>query len=143
MLRRLFHFWERRLASQDTNRTPLPFDLGLEWVPDWGSAGDGDNPAAHLRAELQRALENSDQFFSYSPVKEFILEGNLLRFRSPYLSADETNNVAQAQYFPAKVKRTGGGGPAAMERRPARARESLPPAEFFRACRSSHEPALS
>ena len=62
MLRRLFHFWERRLASRDTNRTPLPFDLGLEWVPDWGSAGDGDNPAAHLRAELQRALENSDQF---------------------------------------------------------------------------------
>ena len=102
MLRRLFHFWERRLASRDTNRTPLPFDLGLEWVPDWGSAGDGDNPAAHLRAELQRALENSDQFFSYSPVKEFVLEGNLLRFRSPYLSADEANNVAQAQYFPAK-----------------------------------------
>ena len=102
MLRRLFHFWERRLASRDTNRTPLPFDLGLEWVPDWGSAGDSDNPAAHLRAELQRALENSDQFFSYSPVKEFVLEGNLLRFRSPYLSADEANNVAQAQYFPAK-----------------------------------------
>ncbi|MCH7979522.1 MAG: abhydrolase domain-containing 18 [Acidobacteria bacterium] len=104
MLRRLFHFWEKRLALRDTNRRLLPFDLGVEWVPEWGSGGDGDNPAAHLRAELQRALDHSDQFFSYSPVKDFTLADHLLRFRSPVASAYESNNVAQARYFPADSK---------------------------------------
>ena len=47
MLTRLFHAWERRLATVDTNRVVRPFDWGLDWL---GIDSDCPHPLERVKA---------------------------------------------------------------------------------------------
>jgi dienelactone hydrolase len=98
--------WENRLCSSATNRVVRPFEWGLEWAEDWPCtrryAKNGHDPLGYLRLLNRVAIERSDEFFDYRPPVDFHLEGNLLRFTSPVATPYQENNLAHAQWFPAR-----------------------------------------
>jgi len=101
--------WENHLAFRSNNRVVRHFDWGLEWAHHWPISRDcpqnGHAPEEYVRLMNRLAIENSDRFFSYVPPREFQLEGNLLRFRSPVETPYQENNIVHAQWFPAKSER--------------------------------------
>lgn len=93
--------WESRLADADQNRTPLPFEWGLDWLdlPDVTSA-----PGDSLLNYSRKNAAESDRFFEHRPVP-FELIGTSLRFPSQLSTPHLENNTAWAEYFPsAKAK---------------------------------------
>jgi dienelactone hydrolase len=101
--------WENHLAFRSSNRVVRHFDWGLEWARNWPISLDapqnGHAPEDYVRLMNRLAIENSDRFFSYRPPREFQLEGNLLRFRSPVETPYQENNIVHAQWFPAKSEK--------------------------------------
>ena len=116
--------WETRLTTRDTNRVVRPLDWGVEWTEGWpcrdGIRSHGD-PEQLLVALNRRILQSSDDFFSYRTPVDFRLErqgtesnGNRtrhrkthrsLRFTSPIETPFPENNLANAQWFPARGRR--------------------------------------
>lgn len=90
MLARLFHAWEHRLATVDTNRVVRPFEWGLDWL---GLDGDGGDPLASVQTWAREALADSDRFYDTPPVDTFERRGDELRFPSvlstPYPENDQ------------------------------------------------------
>jgi hypothetical protein len=105
---RWMYDWENRLCLRATNRVVRPFEWGLEWTGDWPCAKrlprNGHTPHAYLKELNNAALESSDEFFSYSPPRDFALEGKFLRFTSAVRTPHPANNVVHAQWFPATEK---------------------------------------
>jgi len=97
MLQRVFHSWERRLASATTDRVVRDFDWGRDWVP-----GDTD-----LREWVSAVMEDTDRFFTPPPTTEYSLgepsaEGDrLLSFPSAFPTPHEQNNTVYCRYFQA------------------------------------------
>lgn len=99
MLARVFHRWERRLASADNNRIVRPFDWGIEWIDDL-AAHDGGDLVERFGAWALKAVEESDRFFSLPPCNEYILQGQQLSFPSAVVTPHPANNTVRARYFP-------------------------------------------
>jgi len=97
MLKKVFHTWERRLASAAENRTVRPFDWGTEWIPELGSDG---SEASRLLEWATRALGASDAFFSAGENTTYRLDGDRLTFTSAVVTPHEENNRVSARYFP-------------------------------------------
>ena len=99
MLKRVFHTWERRLASAAENRTVRPFEWGTEWIPDLGSHG---SEASRLLDWSARALRESDNFFAVRDDTTYRLDGDRLTFTSAVVTPHAENNRVTARYFPDK-----------------------------------------
>lgn len=95
--------WERKLATRDTNRVVRPFEWGTEWLhrvgfPDCPADANGTSRECVARFAAE-ALEDSDRFYSYSPVGDYRLDGGLLTFTSPVRSFDAKNDRVHAMWF--------------------------------------------
>lgn len=103
---RFINSWEERLCNRATNRVVREFDWGLEWTRAWPPAlmypRNGHGSFDYLRKLNEIAIANSDDFFAYRSPRDFALDGNMLRFTSPVGTPYEANNIAHAQWFPAK-----------------------------------------
>ena len=98
MLTRAFHRWERRLASSANNRTPRPFEWGLDWLDDQRlPAGD---PRHALQAWGESTVGRSDDFYRVEPADDYALNGDRLTFTSAIETPHEANNTVVARYFP-------------------------------------------
>jgi dienelactone hydrolase len=105
MLQALFHAWERRLASESTNRVVRPFDWGLDWMP-----ADGRRPGAVPREALSgwiaEVMADTDAFYSVAPTAEYHvapLPGGerLVTFPSALETPHAANNTVSCRLFPA------------------------------------------
>jgi hypothetical protein len=87
--------WEARLADLDQNRTPFPFEWGLDWlgVPE----SDGGGQALARFNQIHAAA--SDRFFAHQPAA-FELKGSTLTFPSQLVTPHPENNTVWAEYFP-------------------------------------------
>jgi hypothetical protein len=98
--------WENALCSRATDRVVRPFEYGLEWAQNWSCATDfrrnGHAPAEYIAEVNRRAIENSEQFFSYTRPRDFELCENWLQFTSPVISPVLENNRVRALWFPAR-----------------------------------------
>ena len=98
MLSRIFFHWERNLSKRDTNRKVLPFEWGLEFIPDELKF---QNPQLSLLAFARRAVAESDAYHSYNRVRDWRLEKLHLAFTSPLTTIYPKNNTVHARYYPA------------------------------------------
>ncbi len=100
--------WENKLCFRTTNRVVRPFDWGLDWAANWPPAQryakNGHDPEGYLRALNRIAIEDSDEFFGYTPPTDFRLDERMLRFTSPVHTPYAENNTVHAQWFPAQEK---------------------------------------
>jgi len=121
MIESLFHRWERRLASADTDRVVRPFSWGLDWIPGrerWPGAGPGEVVANFADG----ALADSDAFFDAPPTSDYRWldrEGasgdgaRTLAFPSAIATPHPENNIVYGRYFPARASRRHSSGAAA------------------------------
>jgi hypothetical protein len=98
--------WERKLATRDTNRVVRPFDWGTDWLhkvgfPDCPADANG-NSAACVSSFVSGALQDSDRFYSYAPVRDYQLRDGRLTFTSPVVSGYPENDAMNALWFPAE-----------------------------------------
>ena len=91
--------WERKLATRDTNRVVRPFEWGLDWLGIQPEAGE--DAASALSAWAADRLADSDDLYSYEPVRDYELENSLLTFTSAVTSPYPENNRVHALWFPA------------------------------------------
>jgi hypothetical protein len=101
--------WERKLATRDTNRVVRPFEWGTEWLasvgfPPFPAEANGDR-AASVSRFVTEALDDSDRFYSYAPVRDYQLKEGRLTFTSPVRSLCPENDTAHALWFPAPKDR--------------------------------------
>jgi hypothetical protein len=103
VIARIFHGWERRLASASTNRVARPFEWGLDWL------ADQDVPRGEPRRALQEwgeaTLRRSDAFYAASPATDYSLDGDILTFTSAFETPHPGNNIVRARYFPDRSAR--------------------------------------
>lgn len=98
MIARVFHGWERRLASADNNRIVRPFEWGAEWIDDLAREATAD-PAGAIAAWASQAVMESERFFHLPPCQDFALEGDLLTFPSAVATPHPVNNLVRARCF--------------------------------------------
>ena len=102
MLSRVFHAWERRLASKADDRVVRPFEWGLDWI-DADGRSPGTAPDAALAGWVANALGDSDRFFAIPPVSEYRFSaaagGGVLQFPSALRTPHPENNTVYARYF--------------------------------------------
>jgi hypothetical protein len=96
MLTRLFHAWERRLATVDTNRVVRPFDWGLDWL---GVEADSAHPLDRVKAFAAEALAESDRFFETPATDAFERRGDELLFPSALSTPYPENDLVHARLF--------------------------------------------
>jgi dienelactone hydrolase len=115
MIERLFHGWERRLASvSTTDRVVRPFEWGLEWLPrnGHGPAAGAEERFAHYVDEVMR---DTDAFFTPPPTADYLFtpapaglrrggEAGTLTFPSALTTPHPENNTVHGRYFPATPK---------------------------------------
>lgn len=98
--------WEQRLAMGATNRVVRPFEWGLEWTSGWPAAKlhprDGHQPEDYLSLLNDASVKRSDEFYGYTPPRDFQLSKGLLRFTSAVSTPHPENNTVHAQWFPAR-----------------------------------------
>ena len=111
MLRHVIHRWERKLSRRDANRMAIPFDWGLDYLgehigtpPQRRSQGNGRAARDLLFALNERALSESDHFFTAPPVTDFVFDGEWLSFPSHVRSPYARNNIVHARYFPVTAR---------------------------------------
>lgn len=95
MIAPLFSAWERRLASVDTDRVVRPFEWGLDWL-DLPATPD---PITSLQAFADRAVADSDTFFSEPTRPRFDRDGDTVRFESVLETPYAVNNTVVARVF--------------------------------------------
>lgn len=106
MIRPIFHAWERRLASVDTNRLVRPFEWGLDWI-DLDSATV--DPKTRALAWASETVNASDPFFA-APVLDasaYERHGDDLRFPSAIVTPSEINNMVSVRVIEARQRRAG------------------------------------
>ena len=104
MIRPIFHAWERRLASVDTNRHVRPFEWGLDWIDLDPAAPD---PRAAALAWARQTTATSDRFFSAPPLEAggFERRGDELRFPSAIVTPSDPNNTVVVRVIEARKRR--------------------------------------
>lgn len=103
MIARLFHGWERRLASVTTDRVVRPFEWGLDWL-DLASPGSAE-PGSTMRAWAGEAARDSDRFFHVDPAPEYAFDGHTVSFESGVVTPHPENNTVRARFFRARDDR--------------------------------------
>lgn len=98
MISRLFHAWERRLASVTTDRIVREFDWGLDWIDE--QHGAGPSPHDRLQEWSTSILDDSERFFHTPPTDEYELQDSVLRFPSHLETPHPENNTVYGRYFP-------------------------------------------
>jgi hypothetical protein len=104
VIRPIFHAWERRLASVDTNRHVRPFEWGLDWIDLDPAAPD---PRAAALAWARQTTAASDRFFSAPPLEAggFERRGDELRFPSAIVTPSDPNNTVVVRVIEARKRR--------------------------------------
>ena len=97
LIARVFHGWERRLASAAGDRVVRPFEWGCEWV---GAFETGVSDEQRLEQWAAGALADSDRFFAIEPCDTYELRGNHLTFPSAVETPHVENNRVHARFFP-------------------------------------------
>jgi hypothetical protein len=109
MLKRLFHRWERSLASVDNNRVVRPFEWGAEWLTGDGRAPDGD-PETYVREYVERVMHDADAWYAVdaagvygtAPLPADARSGErMITFASAITTPHPENNRVYLRYFPA------------------------------------------
>src|SRR5205085_12215554 len=133
MLRHVIHRWERKLSRRDANRMAIPFDWGLDYLgehigtpPQRRSQGNGRAARDLLFALNERALSESDHFFTAPPVTDFAFDGEWLTFPSHVRSPYAKNNTVHARYFPVTARGNQDAAASEVERARRRAVVVLP-----------------
>ena len=103
MISRLFHGWERRLASSATNRVTRPFEWGLEWLADQ-HLPPGD-PGRVLQDWGESTIARGEEFYAVTPADDAALSGDILTFTSGMETPYPENNTVRARYFPDRSPR--------------------------------------
>ena len=98
MIARLFHSWERQLASVTTDRVVREFDWGLDWIDATASSTSAQDS---LREWSTNIMVDTDQFFYTPPTDQYQLRGSFLTFPSHFQTPHSENNTVHARYFPA------------------------------------------
>ena len=98
MIARVFHRWERRLASGATDRVARPFEWGLEWLA--GEPNHAGDPRRALQEWGEAAIARSDDFYAVTPAADYALHRNELTFTSAIETPHAGNNLVRARYFP-------------------------------------------
>jgi hypothetical protein len=100
VIARVFHQWERRLASADNNRTVRPFEWGLEWLQGL-ELDDPDPPHGRFASWADASVADSDAFFALEPASDsdFMLDGDRLTFPSAVTTPHPENNTVRCRYF--------------------------------------------
>jgi hypothetical protein len=104
MISRLFHAWERRLATVDTNRVVRPFDWGLDWL---GFEPDDDAPLERIGAWTREALAESERFYEAPPADAYERRGDELRFPSALATPYPENDLVRVGLFEPREHRPG------------------------------------
>lgn len=104
MIGRVFHAWESRLASVDTNRVVRPFEWGEDWL---GLPPAPADPAAALRSWVAGAMADTDALFAEARGDTFERTGDTLRFPSAVVTPEPVNNTVVVRIFPADPRRAG------------------------------------
>jgi hypothetical protein len=98
VIARVFHNWERRLASIATDRLARPFEWGTEWLADQPlPAGD---PRHALQAWGEATIARGGAFYHADPADDYSLDGEVLTFTSAVRTPHPENNIVRARYFP-------------------------------------------
>jgi len=98
----LFHNWERRLATVDTNRVVRPFEWGTDWL---GLDSDGSDSESRVLAWAGNAMAATDRFYTAPAADDYEVRGDVLRFASPLVTPYPENNVVSVGLFPALERR--------------------------------------
>jgi hypothetical protein len=99
VLSRVFHHWERHLASATPDRVVRPFEWGTEWLDDAASTA----PASEVDRLERWAASNvaqSERFFALEPCSTYQLRGDRLSFPSAVRTPHPDNNAVRARFFP-------------------------------------------
>ena len=106
MLKKVIHNWELKLSQKDKNRIVRPFDWGIEhlshaFAPSTDAhanaaryGGEPSDARAIIAEFNNRVIADSHQFFAAPAVRDFSLEGDLLKFTSAVRTPYEQNNTA-------------------------------------------------
>jgi dienelactone hydrolase len=121
VVEKLFHAWERRLASVTKNRVVRPFEWGLDWTPPNGHGPD-THPSSVLKKWVAEIMADTDAFFTPAPSGTCELApgpretGRALTFQSALVTPHPENNTARCRYFEAEAARgrARGRGPAVL-----------------------------
>jgi len=117
MLRRVFHRWERSLASVDNNRVVRPFEWGEDWLREDGAAPSG-TPEAQVRDYVERVMRDTRAWYAVEPASSYgsaplpadARPGErMVSFASAVTTPHPENNTVYLRYFPAARKRLGNG----------------------------------
>lgn len=100
MLAKIFHEWERQLASVTTDRVVRPFEWGLDWV-DLHAHGAAA-PDAVLRHWARETAGDGGRFFHVDPATSYAFDGRDLSFPSAVTTPHAENNTVRARFFPAR-----------------------------------------
>jgi hypothetical protein len=103
VIARVFHNWERRLASVSTDRVARPFEWGADWLAD-EPLPTGDARVA-LQAWGEATVGRSEAFYRVEPARDYALDGDTLTFTSAVETPHPANNVVRARYFPETTPR--------------------------------------
>ena len=125
MVKRLFHRWERRLASSVDNRVVRPFEWGADWVPAHERPREftgHEDPSLLLREYVRHAMADTHAFFAVEPARSYgtaplpadAKSGErMVTFPSAFVTPHPANNTVYLRYFPATAKpRARGGTPS-------------------------------
>jgi dienelactone hydrolase len=96
VIARVFHAWERHLASIDTTRTVRPFGWGLDLL---GLDAAEEEPGARIARWANGVVADSHQFFTAPPTTQYDWDGDRLRFPSAVETPHASNNTVTARYF--------------------------------------------
>jgi dienelactone hydrolase len=118
MLTRIFHRWERSLASVDNNRVVRPFEWGAEWLTEDGRPPTGDSEV-FVRKYVDRVMQDSRAWYAVDPAPEYgtapLPAGakpgeRMVTFASAIATPHPENNTVYLRYFPAARRRGSNGG---------------------------------
>jgi dienelactone hydrolase len=113
MLQRIFHSWERRLASVTKDRVVRPFEWGTDWLH---QNGHGHLPAEEqVRLWVDDVMRDSTAFFTPDAITHYQFdaatperqrrgEAGTLRFESALTTPDPENNVVVGRWFPSRAE---------------------------------------
>jgi hypothetical protein len=102
VLSRVFHQWERRLASAATDRVIRPFEWGTEWLHDESLEASNADQLERWAAAM---LAESDRFYGLAPTDDYQLNGDRLTFPSAIRTPHAENNAVRARFFPSQSPR--------------------------------------
>lgn len=101
LLGRYIRSRERRHAARDTNRVVRPFEWGTEFLD---AHANGDHAHRIIERHAQRWIERSEEFYSFAPIEDYRLEGDVLAWTSAVKTPAPENDTVRARFFPAVEK---------------------------------------